>query len=48
MALKALLALVALAAVIIGLSLPTPAKDRPSMAAEFASVDAPPAEVVQP
>ena len=39
MALKAILALVALAAVIVGLSLPTPSKAPPPVAGSFAQAD---------
>ena len=39
MALKAFLVLVALAAIVVGLTLPTPSKDPPPVAGEFASVD---------
>lgn len=45
MALKALLALVLLAAIAIGLLLPTPAKAPPPVAGEFASVDVPSADL---
>lgn len=48
MALKALLALVVLAAVAVGLMLPTPSKDPPPVAGEFASVNAASAEPVAP
>lgn len=48
MALKALLALVVLAAVAVGLMLPTPAKAPAPVAGRFASVDAPSAEAAQP
>lgn len=39
MALKAFIALVVLAAIAIGLSLPTPAKDPPKVAGQSAAVD---------
>jgi hypothetical protein len=48
MALKALIALIALAAVVVGLSLPTPAKAPPPVAGSFASADAPSARPAQP
>lgn len=48
MALKALIALIILAAVVVGLALPTPAKAPPAVAGRFASVDIPTAEPVAP
>jgi hypothetical protein len=45
MAPKALFALIVLAAVAIGLMLPTPAKAPPPVAGQFASVDAPSADL---
>ena len=48
MALKALIALVALAAVAIGLMLPTPAKAPPETAGRFAEVDSPALKAARP